>query len=108
MNKSGKEKVFQSWLHKQSRFLKQWRLRFGVLTNTHMMTFDKEHTNQEPTEMILLKNCNGVKSCDDETKKENSFRIDYQGSIFYFFCNTKGEKDKWIGSISKIISQDLV
>ena len=93
--------ILEGHLHKQSRFLRQWRRRFCMLTETHMLTFADKNYIDSPTEALLLQNCMGVKSADDETSKLNSFRIDYQGSIFYFFCESKGEKDKWIGTISK-------
>ena len=96
-----KTRVHQGWLHKQSRFLRRWRPRFAVLTSTHFLTYDREEANNEPTEVFILRHCFGVKSCDDETNKEHSFRIDYSGKVFYFFCQDKTEKDKWIGSISK-------
>ena len=101
MEKPDKTPVHEGWVHKQSRFLKRWRRRFAVLTSTHFLTYDREDNKGEPTEAFLLKHCFGVKSCDDETSKEYSFRIDYAGTPFFFFCNSKNEKDKWIGSISK-------
>ena len=103
MQKPDLTPVHEGWLHKQSRFLRQWRQRFAVLTSTHFLTYDKEENKGEPTEALLLKHCFGVKSCDDETGKPHSFRVDYSGKAFYFFCTTKTEKDKWIGSISKAL-----
>lgn len=55
----------------------------------------------KPTEVISLKQCKGVKSAEDETKKDFSFRIDLGNIVFYFHSETTEQKEKWIGVISK-------
>lgn len=32
----------EGWLYKQSRYLKSWRKRWGVLTRTHIYTYKNE------------------------------------------------------------------
>lgn len=97
----------KGWLFKQSRFLKTWRRRYAVLTETHLITYKNENINESPTEIITIKNCNGVKSAEDDTKKNYSFRIDYGGEYFFFHVTNQQEKDKWVGLISKqIIAPD--
>jgi len=49
-----------------------------------------------------LKSCKGVKSAEDETKKDFSFRIDLGNIVFYFHSETTEQKEKWIGVISKL------
>ena len=56
---------------------------------------------QNPTESIVLKQCRGVKSAEDETKKDFSFRVDMGASVFFFHAETQEQKEKWIGVISK-------
>lgn len=41
------------------------------------MTYKSEDITESCTESIPFKYCNGVKSAEDETNWENSFRIDY-------------------------------
>ena len=36
----------KGWLSKQSRFLKKWRRRFVVLTNTQLLTYKDENINE--------------------------------------------------------------
>lgn len=74
-----------------------------MLTNTDLLTYKSEDVNENPTESINFKLCNGVKSADDETAQQNSFRIDCAGDFFYFYAESEGEKDIWIGLISKQI-----
>lgn len=64
---------------------------------------------QKPTEMIQLKMCKGVKSAEDDTKKENSFRVDFVGNTFFFVADSPEKKEKWIGVISKqMISPNII
>ena len=51
--------------------------------------------------MIYLKDCTTIKSAEDETKKENSFRIDCGERIFFIIANSNTEKESWIGAIGK-------
>ena len=97
------EFLYKGWLFKRSRFMKKWRRRYTVITKTQLMTFDSENINEAPTEILYIKYCNGVKSAEEETNKENSLCIDYQGTLFYFYADSAEEKTKWIGIISKSI-----
>ena len=100
---SSTEFKLKGWVFKQSRFLKQWRKRYCVLTQDSILTFKNENINEKATEILKIKLCNGVKSAEDETKKQFSFRVDYSGEFFYFYVNSQLEKDKWVGLISKQI-----
>jgi len=96
-----KDIVKEGWLSKQSKFLKEWRKRWFVLTPTHLYTFKLERQYKSPTEKILLKECTTVKSAEDEIHKENSFRIDSTNAVFYIMAPTTTEKEAWIGAIGK-------
>ena len=64
---------------KQSRYWKEWRERYLVLTKTHLLTFKEKITDgnyKNPTEVIPMKICSTVKSCEDETKKPESFKLE--------------------------------
>merc|ERR1711935_234713 len=106
----GKNIIFQDWLEKESRFLKKWRRRWAVCTSDHLYTFENQDISKsQPTETILLKNCKGVKSAEDDTKRENSFRVDFNGNTFFFVASSPEKKEKWIGVISKqMISPNII
>eukprot|EP01017_Pseudomicrothorax_dubius_P049158 TRINITY_DN909_c0_g1_i10.p1 TRINITY_DN909_c0_g1~~TRINITY_DN909_c0_g1_i10.p1 ORF type:complete len:142 (-),score=26.36 TRINITY_DN909_c0_g1_i10:45-470(-) len=86
-------------LQKQSKFWKEWRRRWFVLTPSCLYSFKDEKNYKEPTEIIPLKDCTTVKSADDETRKEHSFRIDCKDRSFFVVASSQAEKESWIGAI---------
>ena len=96
----------KGWLFKQSRYLKKWKRRFTVLTKTHLATYGSEDTSGSPTEVLLIKRCNAVRSAEDETLKPNSFRVEHEGVAYFFYADTLAEKDGWVNFLSKISSED--
>mmetsp|Transcript_26940 Transcript_26940/g.23801 ORF Transcript_26940/g.23801 Transcript_26940/m.23801 type:complete len:122 (-) Transcript_26940:115-480(-) len=93
--------IKEGWLTKQSKFLKEWRKRWFVLTPTHLYSFKEEKKYKNPTEVIVLKDCTTVKSAEDEIHKENAFRIDSYNRVFYIIANSGADKEGWIGAIGK-------
>jgi hypothetical protein len=76
--------------------------RWMVLTPTGIYSFKNKDDYKSPTESIPLKDCNTIKSAEDEIHKENSFRLDCQSNrIFYFIAPSNGDKESWIGAIGK-------
>jgi hypothetical protein len=71
------------------------------MTKTNLFTYKSQDMKSKPTESITLKQCRGVKSAEDETKKDYSFRIDLGTIVFFFHAETTEQKEKWIGVISK-------
>lgn len=71
------------------------------MTKNNLYTYKTQDMKTKPTEVISLKQCKGVKSAEDETKKDFSFRIDLGNIVFYFHSETTEQKEKWIGVISK-------
>ena len=50
-----------------------------VLTKTHLLSFKERVTNgkyDNPTEVIPMKSCQTVKSSDEETNKEDTFKLE--------------------------------
>ena len=74
-----------------------------VLTPNGIYSFKAQTEDyKNPTESIPLKDCSTIKSAEDETHKENAFRLDCQSNrIFYFVAPTSSEKEGWIGAIGK-------
>ncbi|CAD8051147.1 unnamed protein product [Paramecium sonneborni] len=91
----------EGWLEKESRVFKTWRKRWFVLTTTTLYTFKGEKQYSNPTEMISLSTISTIKSCQEETNKENTFKIDTPETTFYLMSNNSQEKEVWIGAIGK-------
>ncbi len=75
-----------------------------MLSKGALLTFKERHNYSQPTESIPLKDITAVKSCDYETKREYSFRIDtLQDQTFFFVASTNHEREQWIGQIGKAL-----
>eukprot|EP00825_Cyclidium_porcatum_P025185 TRINITY_DN27447_c0_g1_i1.p1 TRINITY_DN27447_c0_g1~~TRINITY_DN27447_c0_g1_i1.p1 ORF type:complete len:127 (+),score=21.39 TRINITY_DN27447_c0_g1_i1:85-465(+) len=101
MNDDLKNIIKEGWLDKESKYLKQWRQRWFVLTPNTLYTFKEQKIYKSPTEIIPLKQVTTIKSTDDETNKSNSFKIEVQDRKFYMAASTNHEKEQWIGAIGK-------
>ncbi len=97
--------VKTGWLFKESKYWKTWRRRFVVLTKFYLMTFESEDTSKTPTEVIIVKYCNAVRSADDDTKKQNSFRLEAEGVVYFLYADSKADKDQWVAALSNLISE---
>ena len=74
--------IKEGWIVKRSKHLKSWRRRCLILTPQYLCTFKSQGEYRNPTEAIRLCECSTVKSADEDTGKENSFRVDSQGRVF--------------------------
>ena len=54
-----------------------------------------------PTEYLLLRDCTTVKSADEETGKEHSFKVESSERTFYLTAGSAAEKESWIGVIGR-------
>mmetsp|Transcript_59026 Transcript_59026/g.127696 ORF Transcript_59026/g.127696 Transcript_59026/m.127696 type:complete len:121 (+) Transcript_59026:44-406(+) len=97
----GNDIIKQGWLVKQSKHLKEWRRRWFVLTPQYLCSFKYQGENRNPTEAIRLRECSTVRSADEDTCKENSFRVDTPARIFYLIAENPAEKEAWIGHIGR-------
>jgi len=95
--------VKQGYLLKQSKYLRQWKQRWIVLTNQYICSFESQggHVGSAPTEYLLLKDCTTVRSADDETGRENSFKIESTDRTFFLIASSMEEKESWIGVIGR-------
>merc|ERR1719424_366650 len=93
--------VKEGWLSKQSVHLKEWRRRWVVLTPQYLCTFKAEGQYRNPTEAIRLRECSTVKSAEEETGKENSFRVDTPNRVFHLIADDATAKEAWIGHIGR-------
>ena len=99
----------EGWVEKRSRFVKEWRRRWMVLTPRFLFTFKNQQGYREsPTERLRLKDCGTVKSAEEELKKEFAFRIDTQDRIFFFRALDSPDKEAWIGGIGRAMVRPTV
>lgn len=93
--------IKEGWLVKQSKHLKEWRRRWFVLTPQYLCSFKSQGEYRNPTEAIRLRECSTVKSADEDTGKDNSFRVDTPTRVFYLIADSAQEKESWIGHIGR-------
>jgi len=92
---------YESWLTKQSMWLKDWRRRYFILKGSKLFFSKNEY--QAPHGMIDLAQCTTVKSADWKSKKRHSFEISTPELTYLLYADTEGEKDDWIGRVGKAI-----
>mmetsp|Transcript_98576 Transcript_98576/g.274274 ORF Transcript_98576/g.274274 Transcript_98576/m.274274 type:complete len:122 (-) Transcript_98576:129-494(-) len=100
--------IKEGFLVKQSKFMKEWRRRCFVLTPQYLCSFRNQGDYRNPTEFIRLRECSTVKSADEDTGKENSFRVDTPERVFYLIADSAAEKEAWIGHIGKQMVRSTV
>ncbi|CAD8085252.1 unnamed protein product [Paramecium primaurelia] len=91
----------EGWLEKESRVFKSWRRRWFVLTTTTLYSFKAEKQYSNPTEIIQLSTVSTIKSCQEETNKENTFKIDTPDQTFFLQASNNQDKEGWIGAVGK-------
>lgn len=55
-------RIKEGFLIKRSRILKEWKLRWMVLTRTHLYSFESQGVYRNATEKIPLKEVSTIKS----------------------------------------------
>jgi hypothetical protein len=92
----GSTPIFSGPLHKQSQWIKDWRLRFFKLYTTpsgpRLYFSSDEHA--PPHGMIDLRGCLTVKSADDKTGKPNSFEVATTDKTFFMYATSSAKKDE--------------
>lgn len=95
--------VKSGYLLKQSKYLRTWKQRWIVLSNQYLCSYESQggHMGSAPTEYLLLRDCSTVRSADDDTGKEHSFKIESSDRTFYLVAASSQEKEAWIGVIGR-------
>jgi hypothetical protein len=61
-----------------------------------------------PTEYLAIRDCQTVRSADDEVGKPHAFRVDGAERTFFLVAETKEAKERWIGAIGKAMLRGSV
>lgn len=99
--------LHKGWVFKQSEYLKKWRKRYMVVSQTHIATYESEDLTKTPTCTLFSKYCRGIKTDEDTTKKQFGFKVDYDGRDFLFYVENADDLRKWLNVIGKVIVSDL-
>lgn len=65
---------FEGWIWKESRHVKKWRQRWGVLDGTWFYTYKEERNYNSPTEALNLREFNKLTNLG-ETEKGHCFVV---------------------------------
>merc|ERR1712187_57135 len=93
--------IREGTLAKQSKYLQHWRPRHFVLTPHYLCSFKVKGDYRKPTEVIRLRDCVTVKSCEEEIGRNHAFRLEASGRDFYLVADSALEKVAWLGQIAK-------
>jgi len=67
--------IKEGTLAKQSQHLRQWRQRHFVLTSQYLGSFKAKGDYRKPTEVIPLRDCVIVRSCEEEMGARSRFAV---------------------------------
>lgn len=85
-------------LEKCSKFLATWKKRHMVLTKDYLCSFEHEGQLSNPTEVLKLKECQTVKSSEDDA---NTITVQTPERTFQLRAENPQEKERWIGAIGR-------
>lgn len=101
--------IKEGWIEKRSKYVKEWRSRWMVLTPRFLCTFKKQQDyRSSPTEKINLRLCATVKSAEDDVGRAHSFRVDTSARSYFFTSKDMTEKEAWIGAIGRAMVRPTV
>lgn len=89
--------VLQTWLWKKSRFLKQWRRRWVVLTSSYLATF-MDPSGRQATDIFLPSSISNVGSSGLE-RQNRVFCIMVESREVFFVCEDERERRTWMRGI---------
>mmetsp|Transcript_66755 Transcript_66755/g.168503 ORF Transcript_66755/g.168503 Transcript_66755/m.168503 type:complete len:123 (+) Transcript_66755:103-471(+) len=100
--------IKEGTLAKQSKHLHHWRPRHFVLTPQYICSFKVKGDYRKPTEVIPLRDCVTVRSCEDEIGRDHAFKLEAGGRDFFLVADSAAEKEAWLGRIAKAMVRRTV
>ena len=97
------EKV--GWVEKRSAYLKQWRMRWMVLTHTYLCTFKTENTAEAPTERIPISSILEVSHLPGDPQRPHCFKINTKSRLYTISTLHSEVVLDWVISIQSAILQ---
>jgi hypothetical protein len=99
-----KSKIREGPLLKRSRFLKEWRERWVVLTFNYILTFTNK-TYKEVTDVMDLRTVKSYKSYVSKSEEmiPASFKIRSGDSALYMCAKSTEEKWSWIVTVERLL-----
>merc|ERR1711874_427036 len=97
--------IKSGWLLKQSKYLKDWRRRWLVLTKNYLLSYkDCNSDLNDFTEVLNINNCSTVKSIENMNNqkcKNNAFKVESNERKFFLVADDQKDKERWIGFIGR-------
>ena len=86
-------KIKEAMVWKKSRYLKEWRERWVVLTENNVYSFEKKQVYRNPTEVLPVAEIETLKLYHKEQQERPfSFRLESKNLNFYLSCSNNQEK----------------
>jgi hypothetical protein len=97
-------KIKEGILDKRSKFLKEWRDRWVVLTQNYVFTF-KSKVYIDPTDILDIRTIKSIKSYVKhyEDRDTCAFKLTSDETSLYFRCKGAQEKWSWIVALERLI-----
>lgn len=99
MNYTRSDSLLEGWVWKRSRFLKNWRRRWLVLTKLQLESM-KTRGGKKPTETIEAGTVHRVYAADGEVNMARCFCVASNKRTFFMVCDDEAQKAEWIKQIT--------
>ena len=97
---SGPTRPFMGWMIKQGGFIKNWKRRWFVLSNTTLKYF-KNATNTSPLGVISLSNVSAEPVDAIDSPEHYYFKIQPRaGRTYYLAVQSDGERQEWVNEVN--------
>jgi|JI6StandDraft_1071083.scaffolds.fasta_scaffold11989_4 hypothetical protein len=99
-------KIKEAMVWKKSRYLKEWRERWVVLTENNVYSFEKKQVYRNPTEVLPVAEIETLKLYHKEQQERPfSFRLESKNLNFYLSCSNNQEKWSWVSAVERMIDR---